>query len=121
MIFDTDVMIWAFRGNGKALDATDKIHEYNNETEQDVWYCTTDVTLTELNEFLAQGCVFLPRSGSVFGEGDWYNGGFGGYYWSSTQEPVGNAWYLFFYRGGVPAECGLYKSSLFLSVRLVRE
>ena len=23
MIFDTDVMIWAFRGNGKALDAID--------------------------------------------------------------------------------------------------
>ena len=24
MIFDTDVMIWAFRGNGKALDAIDE-------------------------------------------------------------------------------------------------
>lgn len=45
---------------------------------------TADVTVAELDEYLAQGCVFLPYSG-LNGTLLWTGGGSSGYYWTATQ------------------------------------
>ncbi len=81
---------------------------------------TTGVTLTELNEFLAQGCVFLPASGYYHDGGDWYVGGDVGRYWSGTQISAGNAWGLYFYDGDLSTS-GLDKSRNYYGVRLIRD
>ena len=46
---------------------------------------TTGVTLAELNAYLEQGCVFLPASGYYHTAENWMDGGYSGYYWSSTE------------------------------------
>ena len=46
---------------------------------------STTLTLSQLNEYLEQGCVFLPASGYADPNMDhWRNGGVDGYYTSST-------------------------------------
>lgn len=44
---------------------------------------TTGVTLSELDNYLEQGCVFLPSSG--FYSDGWLQGGESGCYWTSTK------------------------------------
>ena len=52
--------------------------EMDNET------LNTDVTESELNAYLSQGCVFLPASGH-WSNGTYYEGGHIGYYWTSNE------------------------------------
>jgi len=57
----------------------------------------TGVTVSTLNTYLEQGCVFIPCSGNYYHPGEkWNNAGTAGLYWSSTEYSVDNAYYAFF-------------------------
>ena len=62
--------------------------------------------------------IYFPAEGSRHFDGSRYGSGSYGYYWSRTPYDTGQAWELFFYRGGIDT----YSNSISegLSVRLVR-
>ena len=64
------------------------------------------------------GCVFLPAAGQRYGTSV-YSVGSEGYYWSSTANGTGNAYYVYFYSGGVYPALSNPRNFGF-SVRLVR-
>ena len=97
----------------------------------DVTTVNTNITASQLDEYLDAGCEFLPcagiQGGTAFSDQGTY-----GYYWSSTSTPSGgNASSLFFRRGDLnPANTSFFfdgswysasSKTNFYSVRLVRE
>ncbi len=76
------------------------------------------MTGTELNNYLAQGCAFIPASGQA----DWGNGGEKIIHWSSTEFNEYNAYTLFF-NGTKLFENAYYEKDQgdHFTVRLVRE
>lgn len=53
----------------------------------------TDITTSQLNEYLNQGCIFIPISGN-FDNGDWE--GINSYcrYWTATEQSTGRAYWF---------------------------
>jgi hypothetical protein len=43
------------------------------------------ITWQDLKLLTDAGCVFMPTAGFYRGNGEWWNAGFNGYYWSSTR------------------------------------
>ncbi len=88
---------------------------------------TTGVTLSELNAYLAQGCVFLPGSGTY--EPDdihtylppWQKGGYDGFYRCSTEESSNNGYELYFTDAYSFTDLTRDKTITYSSIRLVRE
>ena len=75
---------------------------------------TTGVTLDELQEYLDQGCIFLPASGN----GNGY-GGNNGYYTSATSYNNDNRYFPYFSASYIGANDRMAKTQM-CSVRLVR-
>ena len=63
--------------------------------------------------------IVLPASGIRYCDGSVKYVGSFGYYWSSTPGDSGDAWYLYFYSGGVHVDNG--RRCRGLSVRLVQD
>ena len=84
-----------------------------------VYYQLNVYTEADWGAMQAAGAMFLPtsemRDGAELVGGDDY-----GYYWSSTQESVGQAHYMAFYENGVYQNNYSY-SQMGHSVRLVRD
>ncbi|MBQ3415510.1 MAG: hypothetical protein IJH39_09255 [Clostridia bacterium] len=93
---------------GKSLNGIDNITQ------------TTGVTLVELNVYLNQGCIFLPASG-YYDNGDWYDGGSGALYWSSTEINTNDAYDLYFDDGYISTDDFCNESGDYFTVRLVQE
>ena len=81
---------------------------------------TAGVTESELNAFLAQGCVFLPASGYYADDDDWLGGGISGSYQSSTERITDVAYYLFLNGNNLNAGFSGNKVYDYYSVRLVK-
>jgi uncharacterized protein (TIGR02145 family) len=65
--------------------------------------------------------LMLPAAGfRDYGNGELYNRGYNGYYWSSTEDDYGSAWYLGFNSSGADAKYDIYRYNG-LSVRCVAE
>ena len=80
------------------------------------------ITLSQLNTYLAQGCVFLPASGYYCDGDGWFGSGNNyGYYWSSTESNSNYAYLLYFYDSGLYTGNFVNKFNYYISVRLVRE
>ena len=82
-------------------------------------FLTTGVTLSELQNYLDQGCVFLP------GDGTWWQGNNGrvgneGYYMSASARYTDENFYLWFTGTSTYIE-SCRRSTMWLSVRLVRD
>lgn len=69
---------------GKTLVKVNEIYEMENDGKTEHFYCTTGVTASELNEYLSQGCSFLPRSATYF-EDDWFGISESDTYWFVTS------------------------------------
>ena len=89
---------------------------------------TTDVTISELNAYLDQGCVFLPASGRYYdsdfgGNGNWNdNENCGGNYWSSTGQGNGyDGVFIQFGKSYIDTAFEDDSSGYYLTVRLVKE
>ena len=86
---------------------------------------TSSVTGSELQNYLDQGCVFLPFSG--INTDAWYYPGTYGYYWSATYSITSDAYHLYMlyssgsggFNGGNPLNTAS-KTVFYMSVRLVR-
>jgi len=89
--------------NGKSLSGMD------NTTQ------TTGMTEAELNAYLAQGCAFLPTSGSSIG-----GGGEGGRYQSASESSEVTVYSVHFNSDLVDSAERVNKSDYFFSVRLVK-
>ena len=83
---------------------------------------TSGVTNLELQNYLDQGCVYLPAPG-YYNTLDWMYGGYQGFYWSSTEQPSYHAYGLFFESGsyGISTNSAYIKTVSYFPVRLVRE
>ena len=79
--------------------------------------CTTGVTGSELNNYLDQGCVFIPASG-CFLDGHSDYGGNTGFYWSTYQS--GWAYTLKFNSSLVQADYTISMTQPHMPARLVR-
>ena len=87
----------------------------NNTTQ------TIGVTEEELNEYLDQGCVFLPASGNYYND-DWNLGGYYGGYWSSTGDNTSSAYTFDFNDADIYTDNYTdYKSDLYLPILFVKE
>ena len=80
----------------------------------------TDVTESELNEYLGEGCAFLPAAGYYYGS-SWYEVGSNGYYWSATESNASSGYFLYFDSSDVSSSDDIPKSSNYFPLRLVRE
>ena len=81
----------------------------------------TGVTLSELQAYLDQGCVFLPASGQYKNGGSvWSQAGYSGMYWSANHSSSSNGYILQFSGSAVSANADLPRSTSYLPVRLVR-
>jgi len=76
------------------------------------------MTAAELDVYLGQGCAFLPCSGYRY-YSSCIDGGYYGYYWSSTENSSSYGYYLVFYSGNLNIGYSS-KSDFYLSVRLVQ-
>ncbi|MBR6117408.1 MAG: leucine-rich repeat protein [Paludibacteraceae bacterium] len=86
---------------------------------EDVDYTTT-CTTAQWNALQAKGCVFLPAAGRRYGVSV-SNEGSNGYYWSSSPKPsTDDAYFVFFYSGGLFPASNDFRC-MGLSVRLVIE
>jgi len=108
---------------GKALQRVDIIYEYDTVNDKEIHYCTTGVTVAELNAYLEQGCAFLPEKGyceSYDCESDeWCIDD--GYYWSSTEWDASYGYFFHISSQDLdPVSC-FDKECSYYSVRLVRE
>ena len=92
---------------GKALSGI------NNTT------CTAEVSGTELQNYLDQGCAFLSASGSYY-NGSWRYGASRCYFWTATERNSTNGYYALFYPTNVAAGYNISKSAYYFSVWLVR-
>lgn len=77
------------------------------------------ITLAELNEYLYQGCVFLPAAGNRGSIGGWSNGGYTSHYLSSDEGYLSSACFTIYTAFGIVSN-QTDKSDMWLSVRLVR-
>jgi len=93
---------------GKALDGMD------NTT----W--TIGMTRAELNAYLAQGCAFLPASGSYESIGGWNGGGTHGEYWSAAGRDQYFTFFNNYLLPGTSMAYGNEKPDCYFSVRLVK-
>ena len=82
-------------------------------------YGTSGVTNSELQNYLDQGCVFLPCSSKYDTSGGWEWGGSCGYYWSATQESTYYGRVLCF-QSGINEISSQMKGNKYYPVRLVR-
>lgn len=82
--------------------------------------CNNDMTLTELNSALSQGCAFLPTSGGTFGA-RWEFGDSKGLYQSSTEYNFDFEYNLFLDSSTVAPSGFMSKGVYYVPVRLVRE
>ena len=82
----------------------------------------TGVTVAELTEYLAKGCVFLPAAGfSEYTYNDWEFGGRSGHYWSASSYDIDHAYNLCFDSGYLAPDNYNWESRYYLSVRLLQE
>ena len=80
----------------------------------------TKCTTAQWAALAAKGCVFLPAAGGRFGTSDDGDAGSCGYYWTSSPSDPDNAYYVYFYSGGLhPASYNARLNGF--SVRLVRQ
>ena len=95
-------------------------------------YFNSDMTLTELNDAISQGCAFLPACGQYILNDPlgkyWDQGGITGEYWSSTEYSSGSSTarnLLFFVSNSNPGDLGPSyssdKTNSYYPVRLVRD
>ena len=90
---------------------------FNNKTTYSV---NSGITNTQLQNYLDQGCAFLPASGWRDNYTDFSNGGEDGYYWSGTAS-AGPCYYLLFLSSGInPDATRQYYAGQMNPVRLVR-
>lgn len=78
----------------------------------------TALTETQLDEYINQGCVFLPYSGRY--GGSWYAGGMNGSYLSSTQSNSTSAKVLILSNNASTNAVNLSKTAAYTQIRLVR-
>ena len=79
----------------------------------------TGVTVAQLNEYLSEGCVFLPAAGNCHG-GSWYGGGSLGDYCSAGSNSKSSAYDLYFGSSSVSPASSSDKSNLYFPVRLLK-
>ena len=80
---------------------------------------TSGVTADELNEYIEQGCIFIPFSGNR--QSRWNYRGSRGFYWTATQSDSSSA-YVVHFSGTYSSTGDSYnKSSSYLPVYLCRE
>ena len=79
----------------------------------------TGVTVAELTEYLAKGCVFLPASGwNSYG---WSGVSSNGFYWSASSYDKDYAYHLAFMSDFVLPDNSNFKSDYYFPVRLLQE
>ena len=81
---------------------------------------TTGVTEEELNEYLNQGCVFLPASGILNLRTDWFDGGFATIYMSSTKDDNQYGLCLYLHNNGINSMFYINTWIYYCLVRCVR-
>ena len=80
----------------------------------------TGVTVTQLDEYLGKGCVFLPAAGNSYGTG-WSQGGSRGDYWTASSMVSNYGYDLFFNSSWVSYTGYNTKDYNYFPVRLLRK
>ena len=87
-------------------------------------YATTGVTSSELENYISQGCAFLPASGWVsysWGSYNWAYGGTSVVDWSATQYSTSNSYHILKNQtSALNTAQSNSKTNLYLQVRLVK-
>ena len=102
--------------DGVTMTGMSRTFNWSNESSS----FNREVTASQLQEYLDQGCVFLPASGQNYNTG-WYRGGTDGYNWTGSESTADNAFYLYYAADSYYWTNNNDKSILRLSVRLVRK